>query len=400
MAIHNKAPSWDCVVVGAGPAGSAAAITLARAGMSVLLLDKRCEFESSLGESLPPMAIGLLEQLLGSLDPLLTDKGATKTRGNASSWSSEEPQISDFFFTPKGFGLCLDRAYFDAALRAQAVNLGAVLELGTAVTKCQRSKAGAWRLTTQRGDEQQNHVADFVLDCSGRRSVIAKLLGVQRYRDDPLFAFALRLEASTIEDLDCYTRIEAAPNGWWYSNRVPVANQAVAEQRRSQRLVVFQTDKNSVAAKQGASVHGLLDLLAKSNGHIAKHIRQFDYKPIGRVRGAAAGSERLSQYCGEGWFAVGDAAQAYDPLSSQGIDKALRSGTMAGQLVEYSLSNKAANSAHKNHFFIKRYAAEQSRLWATYQQQLNHYYASEQRWTNQEFWHRRQQSNSHLVGNW
>ncbi|MBL4671748.1 MAG: hypothetical protein JKX81_05770, partial [Arenicella sp.] len=106
---------------------------------------------------------------------------------------------------------------------------------------------------------------------------------------------------------------------------------------------------------------------------------------------AAAGSERLTQFCGEGWLAVGDAAQAYDPLSSQGIYKALNSASSAGQMVNYALakSEQSQNSQNDDQFFLKRYAHEQEQLWADYVQQHEYYYASQPRWLDQPFWNQR-----------
>src|SRR5207245_744542 len=52
----------------------------------------------------------------------------------------------------------------------------------------------------------------------------------------------------------------------------------------------------------------------------------------------AANSSRLDRLAGKNWLAVGDAAMAFDPLSSQGVYNALMSGLLAAQATECSLA--------------------------------------------------------------
>jgi flavin-dependent dehydrogenase len=394
-----QAVDWDAIIVGAGPAGSAAAITLARSGARVLLLEKRNNLGTSLGESLPPAAIGMVEHFLGPLDKVLESGGLSKTSGNVSCWDSSQPDVSDFFYTSKGHGLCVDRQYFDEALRQQAIESGAKLHQGVAITGCQRLGNERWKLSAISDGSKCEYTARFLLDCTGRRSAIANMIGIERQYDDSLFAYAVRFVAPTLDDQDLSTRIEACQDGWWYSNRLPIKNQPHKDKRQTHRLLVFHTDKDSNAAKQASSVDGILSLLEQSSPHLNDYLRRYGYKAVGRIRGAAAGTERLSQFCGDGWLAVGDAAQAYDPLSSQGIYKALSSGSLAGQMVQYSLKNSDTSTGKQADFFIKRYAQEQNKLWQRYVQQRNHYYATEQRWPSQTFWRRRQQSTTHSMSN-
>ena len=406
---HNHTTDWDAIIVGAGPAGAATAITLARSGARVLMLEKRTNLSASLGESLPPAAIGMVEHYLGPINDLLAQTpsiGLTKTSGNVSCWESDTPETSDFFFTAKGFGLCVERQRFDEALRQSACAAGVTLKYGVSVTACERTTDGSgWRIQVDEGSPeppsmptQSYYSSKFLVDCTGRRAAIAAMLGVQRSYDDSLFAFAQKFVSTSGADNDLYTRIEASQDGWWYSNRLPVPK-AERDDDKTERLLVLHADKGSDVAKLAASTTGMMTLLGKQSTHLAEYLERYGYQPVGRVRGAAAGSERLHEFCGDGWLAVGDAAQAYDPLSSQGIFKALRSGNMAGQMIHYSLKNQASDN-DKTAFFMKRYAQEQAQLWANYVEQRTHYYASQRRWAAQDFWSSRQQSTTHSVSNW
>jgi len=364
----------------------------------LLIVEKRKHGHRSLGESIPPVAVELAEHFLGSIEHSLGD-AAKKTTGNIACWGDSQAAVNDFYFTPKGYGLCVDRKHFDNALCKVALNHGAELVMNTSFVNCSRDEENKrWQIDIdQPGSGTVTLKTRYILDCSGRRATVASTLGIKRQQHDNLFAFAQRFVSASDNDNDAYTRIEASPNGWWYSNKLPLKHTAKAPKGKSieqhERIVVFHTDKNSLAAKQAANTTGFINLLQGSQ-QISGYLEEGRYKPIGRVQGAAAGGERLSEFCGNGWLAVGDAAQSYDPLSSQGIYKALNSGSMAGQIVQYALADSA-----KDIFFMKWYAQEQSRLWEQYTQQRNDYYASEQRWPKQPFWGRRHVSYTDTASN-
>jgi flavin-dependent dehydrogenase len=93
-------------------------------------------------------------------------------------------------------------------------------------------------------------------------------------------------------------------------------------------------------------------------------------------------------------MAVGDAAQAYDPLSSQGIDKALRTGSHAGHMIYYALTDRPQGTAlDGRNAYVHRYDEQQRQLWQTYLSQQDFYYGIQSRWSDQLFWQRRRRSN-------
>ncbi len=372
---------WDVLVVGAGPAGAASAITLAQNGWRVLIVEKQSAASFKFSESVPPATVGVIEHLLGSLDDQeFTKQGMAKTVGNVSCWQSAEPEINDFFYTPNGYGLGINRAVFDAVLVSKALHCGACLQASTQFIQCQpcATENANWAVELQSDAGREWHHTKYLVDCSGRRAIVASALGVSRQVQDQLFAYGQRFVAENHQDNDQFTRLEAASQGWWYTNRLPLADSG---QICSQRMVVFHTDRDLVCGKLAATPSGFADLLQQSQ-HISALLEKHGYQPKGKIRGACAASERLDQFAGDDWMAVGDAAQAYDPLSSQGISKALTSATMAGQLIHYALEGL--------HSF-KRYTNEQEQLWSSYWQQHHYYYDSQSRWPDQLFWNRRRQ---------
>jgi flavin-dependent dehydrogenase len=391
MAQRDRAnTTWDVVIVGSGPAGSAAAITLARYGRRVLLMEKRGSLSFKLGESLPPTSIGLVEHFLGNAEvPKRQVCGLFSTAGNFSLWASEQPAIADFFFTSTGHGLCIDRLAFDEALRANAVAAGATLLKGISFHSCARIADGSfnWQLTFNPDAGMRQARARYLVDCSGRLALVARMLGVPTvHGDDRLFAYAQRFSCAGDDD-DRYTRIEAAPDGWWYSNRLPSTDSDEAG-----RLVVFHSDKDLPAARLAASRQGF-DQLLDGSTHIAPLLKAKGYHPCGIIRGAPANSQRLRDFCGDAWIAVGDAAQAYDPLSSQGIDKALRTASHAGHMIHYALADRPQRTTElgSRNTYIHQYDQQQRQLWQTYLWQRDFYYGIQRRWSDQPFWQRRRQ---------
>ncbi|MDB5616267.1 tryptophan 7-halogenase [Tardiphaga sp.] len=381
--------TWDVVIVGAGPAGAATAITLARFGQRVLLVEERVSPKFKLGESLPPTSIGMVKYFLGDPeDPEQQLPGIFRTAGNFSLWATEQADIADFFFTSAGFGLCVDRLAFDEALRAQAVAAGATLLTGVRFQSCARIADGSfnWQLTLAPETGTRQHRARYLVDCSGRRAVVARTLGVPTVEnDDRLFAYAQWF--SCVGDDDRYTRIEAAPHGWWYSNRLPGP-----KGDDTRRLVVLHTDKDLPAARMAADQQGF-DQLLDASTHLAPLLKAGGYQSCGTIRGAPANSQRLRDFCGDAWMAVGDAAQAYDPLSSQGIDKALRTASHAGHMIHYALTDCPQGTAGlgSRDAYIQKYNEQQRQLWQTYLSQRGYYYGIQPRWSDQPFWQRRRQ---------
>jgi len=78
---------------------------------------------------------------------------------------------------------------------------------------------------------------------------------------------------------------------------------------------------------------------------------------------------------------VGDAAIAFDPLSSQGLLCALDTGTRAGRAIDHALAGDAGPMAD--------YARAVGEIYSAYRDGLATCYAAERRWLDRPFWRRR-----------
>ena len=154
---------FDLAVIGAGPAGSAAAITAAKMGLQVLQLEagsfprhKVC------GEFVSPEAITLLRSLLSEADLLLLDSAPhiSQVRLHVDGRQAGLPV--------KGAAICLSRSELDHALWRSAQRHGA-----TCKERCRVKSVARNSDVFQIVAENREFSARAVVNCSGRWSELS-----------------------------------------------------------------------------------------------------------------------------------------------------------------------------------------------------------------------------------
>jgi len=97
-----------------------------------------------------------------------------------------------------------------------------------------------------------------------------------------------------------------------------------------------------------------------------------------------ANSSRLDVIANHAWLAVGDAAIAFDPLSGQGVYKAIQSAINAATAINKHFAGDSGA--------LPDYATSQEGDFARYLETHRKVYSREKRWANSPFWSRRQSS--------
>lgn len=311
------------VVLGGGPAGSAAARLLASWGRDVIVLTRAGSAERTLGESLPPSCAALLKRIgIANLDA----PGFLRSTGNTVRWGGGDEVVEQFAMEQHGYQV--ERSAFDAFLAREAAAAGADVRVAN-VTRIELGHPTTI-VCDQDGKPATLH-ASWVLDCTGRTGVIARngwrrteeasrttaIVGIWE-RDD---AWPTREPSHTI--------VESTENGWAWS--VPVSSR-----RRYVTLMVDPT-RTQVATRDGLR-EAYLEQLARTRS-LAALVKGAQLLSPVFARDASPYSART--FSEPGVLLVGDAASFVDPLSSFGIKKALASAWLASVVVHSVLDNPA-----------------------------------------------------------
>jgi flavin-dependent dehydrogenase len=364
----DKASETDVLVVGGGPAGTALALTLLRYSPRTVVVAERTGYHDwRIGETLPPG----VEQLLAWLGAgeVLAAHSHLLSAGTAAAWGSSALVERQFLFTGRGEGWHLDRRRFDAALADLVVRAGGTRYDRTTLEDASRCDDGRWRVTLVDTDGGRRDVmARFVVDATGRAAVLAQRLGAKQQRADRLVGVAGVFEFAEGAPRDSFTLVEAVPEGWWYAALLPGGSLAV----------VLMSDSDLV--RQGGW-HSAANWQALLSNTLHMRFRSAGGTLSGGVVIRTANSQRLDAASGNGWVAIGDAAVAYDPLSSMGIGYALSSGINAARAID------AALGGHPEP--VTDYAADVARHFIEFRQLQRQYYGLEQRWPESAFWARR-----------
>jgi geranylgeranyl reductase family protein len=303
----------DLIVIGAGPAGTAAAITAARAGASVLVFEKAAYGRDKVcGDGLTPRAVGALNQLNIKLDDAHRIDGL-RMIANSTERELAWPTTTRF----PNHGAVWPRRRLDAALVDAAVEAGAEFRWQTEA------------LPDLEGDrvvgvtaDGERHRSDMVVLATGAPGAAARLVGAERVDDEP-FGLAIRtyVESPRHDDRHleaCLTLRDengvAVPGyGWMFPAGDGTVNIGVG---------ALSTMKNFKKLNLNTLLESYRELV-KDSWRIGPNLE----RP--RAWRLPMSAQRRH---GPGWVAIGDAAGLVNPMNGEGIDYGLESGILASDL--------------------------------------------------------------------
>ena len=295
---------WDAIVVGAGPAGCAAAYDLAAAGQSVLLLDKR-DFPRSKACA-GGLTIKAVQALRYSIDPVVR-KVVGRVRLEGESLSSS-PADAIVLKSREPICVMTVRAELDEYCLRKTIAVGARLQKIAGVRQVVRS-GNEVRLLTPGADYR----ARFLIGADGASGQVRRLCAVGSWFSQ---GFALEVQtAAPREEVDLTFDFAAASNGYaWIfpkGDHLNVGVYSLASAANLTRSALLNYIQNRVGADTVDCV-------------------------IGQYLGMGAGesqAEFVHADLRDRVFLVGDAGGFVDPLTGEGIYGALLSGQAAAKAI-------------------------------------------------------------------
>jgi menaquinone-9 beta-reductase len=334
----------DVIVVGAGPAGSATAAYLARAGVDVLLLEKaNFPREKVCGDGLTPRAVKALVGMgvpVGEGDGWVRNKGL-RIIGGGVRLELPWPELSSY----PGYGLVRTRLDFDEILARTAQKAGARLLEGVTVTGPVLDDAGRITGVTARpsgavGEPGTSYHARVVVAADGNSSRLSLAMGLGK-RDDRPMGVAVRTYYTSPRHQDDY--LESWLDLWDGQNLLPGYGWIFG--------MGDGTSNVGLGMLNTSSSFGNVDYRDLLRRWLAGMPAEWGYVEENRtqpIRGAALpmGFNRTPHYT-RGLLLAGDAGGMVNPFNGEGIPYALESGELAAQFIVQALARPDAAGAER-----------------------------------------------------
>lgn len=323
----------DVVIIGGGPAGAFLGSYLSLAGVSNVILEKASFPRAHVGESMVTATTRVFDEIgfLSTMDEAGFPRkyGASwhpVTGGEVAIWFKEFPQEG----VDQDYTYHVDRSKFDLLLLEHAEKLGSEVHQDAAVEEVLFEDGRAVGVRARIDGELVEIPAAVVADASGRATTIGTALGLKKR--DPIFnQFAVhswyegldRGDGPTADFIHIY--FLPAQRGWAW--QIPITDTITSVGVVAEREV-FQ-------AASGRMEDYFADMVA-SNTDLAAAMRSA--VQVTDLRAEADYSYSMSQFVGDGWVLIGDAARFVDPIFSSGVSVAAHSAKFASEAIVEGLA--------------------------------------------------------------
>jgi menaquinone-9 beta-reductase len=309
-------------IVGGGPAGAVLAARLARAGRSVVVLERSASWRWRAGGVFTsPAAVAALRQA-GLDEATLAEVARPIPAMRVETASGTVFRLTYGADAGGAPAVGFDRSCLDPALLDLAATAGADIRRGWHVTSVDPGLG----LVVGRGPDGRpaTLAASVIVGADGLRSVVANAAGVSR---------AARLEPRVgltyhLPDADPHgcrdARMRVLHDG--YVGIAPVAGGRVnvgIVLGRSWRATLARDGARAVADGIVAGIPSTVDDRAAWR----------DGSPTDSVEGAWPLGHRVTRRAGPGWLLVGDAAGFLDPFTGEGLHRAVVSAELAAAAI-------------------------------------------------------------------
>jgi len=348
---------YDVIILGGGPAGSAAALTLAGRGKRVLVLEKEVFPRFHIGESLLPYNRRLLDTL-GVL-PLVETGGFMRKIG-AQFWLGNGSRHVNFLFAHGSFNQettawQVERWVFDDLLLKEVRRRGVEEREGSAA---ENYRIESDRVTVETGGGAREEAA-FLIDATGQSSFTGVREGLRelnpRHRKIALFGHfrGVPLPEGERQGDIIIVRLE---NEWAWL--IPLTPEKV-----SVGLVLDQ----AAFKRSGLSPDAMFSRLVNASSVLRDKLGAAER--LGPLRTIADYSYTHRRFVSPRLVRVGDAAGFLDPVFSSGVHLAMESGHEAALAIDQALVHGSAMTAR-----LRRYERWLRRSMGMYFRMIENFY--------------------------
>jgi flavin-dependent dehydrogenase len=353
--------SLDVCVIGGGPAGLSAANRFASANLNVGLIIERPGYRINTGETLHPSALSNISKLQIVNDFEMLD--FKQITGFESTWGAPQVSFQPSVIIPDGGGWLFERTVFEDMLLTQFKKRGGYIFSG----RFDFSYDSVWHLKSTCRETMETIRASLLVIATGRKAFNSFRLHPKQIFDK-LISYTMEVPC---DDNDMLVRIDALEKGWLYS----------INRNGGYRVFSYFTDGDIFKEKHPQKIARHISDLIPDAPALNDVAKTCVYEDVRNVTVTSANTTFMEKAFGRGWIGCGDCVQTYDPLSSQGISWAMKSGIDAANAVMDFLSGftgafQFAEMARKAKFH-------------EYLKDRKFYYSRERRWETSTFWSRR-----------
>lgn len=310
-----------------------AAANLARADHQVVVLERETFPRFSIGESLLPQSMAFLEEA-GLLAAVQAEKfqhknGATfECDGRSTAFDFEEKSSPGW-----GTTFQVQRAQFDKILADGASDAGADIRYGHTIEAVTPMHEGVVLDYVDGAGRQNSMQADFCLDASGFGRVLPRLLDLHRPSDMPVRRSLFTHVADGIVDPDfdrnkiLITVHPTYRDVWFWL--IPFSDETSS-------LGVVATEE--FLRNRSGSDKEILKKLVQEAENLYRVLKDADY--VNPVRSVVGYSAKVSTLHGQNFALLGNAGEFLDPVFSSGVTIAMKSASLASDLVARQLSGE------------------------------------------------------------
>lgn len=324
---------FDAVVIGAGPGGSAAAYQIAKAGLKVLMVEKRAEVGSP-----KRCAEGLSFSSMERMGIKVPDNCVARKISGATVYAPNGKSVRADF--KKAVGCVLERKVFDKWLAYEASRVGAKVLAKTEAVSLERVDGGI-KVSLKSDEKGWDAEAKIVIAADGVESKMARMMGFDTTNKLADIASGYQVEMSNVkidpDRTELYFGNEIAGGGycWIFPKGVDVANVGIGVRKPWAKKTAKEHLMDFIQSKPGLKKGSIIEVNA---GGV----------PVGGI---------MDNMVEDNFMVVGDAGHQVNPIHGGGIADSYIGGKIAGLV---------AVEAVKSGDLSKKKLSEYNRRWLSF----------------------------------